>query len=594
MGKIAEYKQPHWDDPRIPNPHNCSSSDGVAVYEDGGATCHACHTHLFPHKNSFNYYDFMGGKEGPRPTPQKSQEVKQMEDQEKALQLQTETRNYERAQFKGFPDRNITVQTAQKFGVKTDMRGHVYFPYYNRDMELCGFKVRTPDKKFRIIGTVSGQHVLLFGQQLFKGGGKVATVHEGEFDALAGYQLQGSKWVNVSIPTGAPSAEDPIRFNLDWFETFEFKIVAFDGDKPGREAAAAVSPIFEPGTCKVMQYPDDKKDACEFSKVNQENAYQQLFWNAKPFTPAGIVNLNEDFESLFEDAAMESFLYPWECLNIKTMGFRLKELVTLCSGSGMGKSTLVRELCYHILKTTEDNIGVLFLEEDKNKTKRGIMGVHARKALQLNEVFNECSREEIKEAFDATVGTGRFFAFDHFGSKEVDEIVNRIRYLVKGLKCKWIVLDHLSIVVSGIDNNDERKAIDVAMTKLRTLVEETGCGMFLVSHLKRVQGDKGHEEGAAITLAHLRGSQSIAQLSDMVIALEGNRQDEDPVLANLTHLRILKNRYAGMVGLSGTLFFDQEQGRLIDVDADAIAKLQDKLSGANNDPSFDFEDDEEF
>lgn len=596
MGKIAFYKQPHWQDPRIPNPQGCNSSDGVAVYEDGGATCHACQTHLFPQKSKFNYYDFMEGKAGPAPTntPQKSQESQRMEDQEALRLFETEKRNYDAAMFKAFPDRNITVQTAQKFGVKTDARGHVYFPYYNRDGNLCGFKIRTPDKKFRIVGKVKGEDVLLFGQQLFKGGGKTVTVHEGEFDALAGFQIQDSKWAHVSIPTGAPSAEEPIRLNLDWLEGFEHKVVAFDGDKPGQEAAHNVAPIFEPGTAKMLKYPEDRKDACEYLKVNMGSAWQTLFWNSQTYTPAGIVNLGEDFETLFEDAAMESFLYPWECLNAKTYGFRLKELVTLCSGSGMGKSTITRELCYHILTTTEDNIGVLFLEEDKNKTKRGLMGVHARKALQLNEVFNEQSREDIKEAFDATVGTGRFYAFDHFGSKEVDEIVNRIRYLVKGLGCKWIILDHLSIVVSGIDITDERKAIDVAMTKLRTLVEESGCGMFLVSHLKRVQGDKGHEEGAHITLAHLRGSQAIAQLSDMVIALEGNRQDPDPVLANLTHLRILKNRYAGMVGLAGTLFFDNEQGRLIEVDADKIAQLQSKFAADSTHPKDDFEDFEEF
>lgn len=592
MGKIIHYKQPHWDDPRIPNPQGCSSSDGVAVYADGGATCHACQTHLFPHKHKFNYFDFMGGKEAPPQEPQQSREQKQMQDREAQQQLQIAMRDYESAMFKAFPDRNITVQTAQKFGVKTDARGHVLFPYYNRDGALCGFKIRTPDKQFRIVGKVKGEDVLLFGQQLFKGGGKTVTLHEGEFDALAGFQIQDSKWPHVSIPTGAPSAEEPIRLNLDWLEGFEHKVVAFDGDKPGRKAADDVAPIFEPGSCKVLKYPDDRKDACEFLKVNMGTAWQTLFWNSQTYTPAGIVNLGEDFETLFEDAAMESFLYPWECLNAKTYGFRLKELVTLCSGSGMGKSTITRELCYHILQTTDHNIGVLFLEEDKNKTKRGIMGIHARKALQLNEVFNECSRDEIKEAFDATVGTGRFYAFDHFGSKEVDEIVNRIRYLVKGLGCKWIILDHLSIVVSGIDITDERKAIDVAMTKLRTLVEESGCGMFLVSHLKRVQGDKGHEEGSQITLAHLRGSQSIAQLSDMVIALEGNRQDPDPILSNLTHLRILKNRYAGMVGLSGTLWFDKEQGRLIEVDAEKITQLQQQFAKENGDPKFDFDDDD--
>lgn len=582
MGKIAYYKQPHWDDPRIPT--SCGSSDGVAVYEDGGATCHACNTHLFPRKSQFNYFDYMGGKAGP--TPSESKESKQMQDQEALRVFEAEVRNYEGAMTKAFPDRNITIQTAQKYGVKTDSKGHVYFPYYDRDLNICGFKIRTPDKKFRVVGKVKGESVLLFGQQLFKGGGKTLTLHEGEFDALAGYQIQESKWAHVSIPTGAPSAEEPIRLNLDWVEGFENKVIAFDGDKAGREAAHNVAPICEPGSAKIMQYPDSHKDACEYLKGNMGGAWQTLFWNSQTYTPAGIVNLGDDFETLFEDAAMESYLYPWQCLNEKTYGFRLKELVTLCSGSGMGKSTITRELCYHILQTTDHNIGVLFLEEDKNKTKRGIMGIHAQKALQLNEVFNECTREEIKDAFDSTVGTGRFYAFDHFGSKEVDEIVNRIRYLVKGLGCKWIILDHLSIVVSGIDITDERKAIDVAMTKLRTLVEEAGCGMFLVSHLKRVQGDKGHEEGANITLAHLRGSQSIAQLSDMVLALEGNRQDPDPIKANVTHVRILKNRYAGMVGLSGALYFDKDVGRLIEVDAQKITELQGAIP--SDDPTDDF------
>lgn len=591
MGKILHYKQPHWDDPRIPNPHNCSSSDGVAVYEDGGATCHACHTHLFPHRNSFNYFDFMEGKEGKAPAPSQDNKAKQMSDDREAQQaFQREVKNYEQSMFKAFPDRNITVQSAQKYGVKTTNTGLVYFPYYNREYELCGFKIRTPDKKFRIAGKVSGPDVLLFGQQLFKKGGKAVTLHEGEFDAMAGFQMQGSKWVHVSIPTGAPSAEQPVKHNLDWLEGYDSKVLAMDGDEPGRLALHTLSPIFEPGTAKLMQYPGPPlKDACDYLKGNKSAAYEQLFWNAKPYTPSGIVNLEEDYEALYEDAAMESFLYPWEGLNAKLMGFRLKELVTLCSGSGMGKSTITREMCYHLLTQTQDNIGVLFLEEDKNKTRRGIMGVHARKSLQLNEVFNECSREEIREAFDATVGTGRFYAFDHFGSKEVDEIVNRIRYLVKGLGCKWIILDHLSIVVSGIDITDERKAIDIAMTKLRTLVEETGCGMFLVSHLKRVTGDKGHEEGAAVTLAHLRGSQSIAQLSDVVIGLEGNRQDPNTVLANITQLRILKNRYAGMVGLAGRLYFDHDQGRLLEVDDAKLAALIEAAEAEDN-PANDFDD----
>ena len=67
------------------------------------------------------------------------------------------------------------------------------------------------------------------------------------------------------------------------------------------------------------------------------------------------------------------------------------------------------------------------------------------------------------------------------------------------------------------------------MHNFRTLVEETGVGLILVSHLRRIDGNRGHENGIETGLNHLRGSQSIAQLSDCVISLERNQQSEDPI-----------------------------------------------------------------
>ena len=70
--------------------------------------------------------------------------------------------------------------------------------------------------------------------------------------------------------------------------------------------------------------------------------------------------------------------------------------------------------------------------------------------------------------------------------------------------------------------------LDFVMTKLRSLVEEVQCSLILVSHLRRPAGDSGHENGKEITLSHLRGSASIAHLSDSVIGLERNQQAEAP------------------------------------------------------------------
>jgi twinkle protein len=110
-----------------------------------------------------------------------------------------------------------------------------------------------------------------------------------------------------------------------------------------------------------------------------------------------------------------------------------------------------------------------------------------------------------------------------------------------------------------MDDGDERRLIDRTMTALRSLVQETGMGMILVSHLKRPEG-KGHENGAQTSLAQLRGSAAIAQLSDMVIGLERDQQDDES--KNITTIRILKNRFSGETGTAGALRYEPETGRL--------------------------------
>jgi twinkle protein len=194
------------------------------------------------------------------------------------------------------------------------------------------------------------------------------------------------------------------------------------------------------------------------------------------------------------------------------------------------------------------------------------VSVEANLPLSIREERQGVPIEDIKRWFKSTLGTGRLFTLDHFGSTSEANLLNRVRYMIKGLGCKWIILDHLSIVVSAMeDGGDERKTIDSIMTKLRQMCEETNAGIHLVSHLRRVEGNKGHEQGVEVSLSHLRGSQAIAQLSDAVIAAERNQQADNKKEANLTRLRVLKNRYAGLTGLATNLAYIRETGRLQEV-----------------------------
>ena len=179
--------------------------------------------------------------------------------------------------------------------------------------------------------------------------------------------------------------------------------------------------------------------------------------------------------------------------------------------------------------------------------------------------IGEHERSDLTQAYNDTLAKWNLFLFDGFGSFDPDVIYNRIEYLACGLDTKVIFLDHLSILLSGLDG-DERLMIDRTMTRLRSLVERTGVAMFLVSHLRRTSNDKNHEEGARVTLGQLRGSAAIAQLSDGVIALERDQQASSG--GSDTTVRVLKNRYSGEVGVACKLSYDLSTCKFIESEID--------------------------
>jgi twinkle protein len=461
-------------------------------------------------------------------------------------------------------DRRINQETAQRYGVTVEygtdgtISKH-HYPYHDKDTgTMSGTKVRiVANKSFYATGEFNNAG--LFGQQAFKSGGKYITVTEGEADAMAVNEMFDGKWPAVSIRSGAAGAAKDIKANLEWLETFDNVVICFDNDKAGQEAARSVLDLFTPNKAKNVTLP--MKDAGDMLKARKVADFVKEWWNAKAYRPDGIIAGSDTWDSIIEQQNVRSIPYPWECLNEYTHGFREKELVTITSGSGMGKSQIVRELEHYLLGATEDNIGILALEEDIPKTALGIMSIEANKQLHLDKTV---SQDEKKGYWDRTLGSGRVYLFDHWGSTSEDNLLGRIRYMAKGLDCKWIILDHLSIVVSDQDNGDERKAIDSIMTNLRKLVQETGVGLFLVSHLRRPSGQKAHEDGGKISLGELRGSAAIAQLSDIVIGLERDQQHPDPEVRNTTCVRVLKNRFVGLTGPACYLYYDKESGRMIE------------------------------
>lgn len=448
------------------------------------------------------------------------------------------------------PSRGITKDTCVRYGVTVD-GGQVNFPY------VGGYKSRLlTEKKFWQTGTPSG----LFGQDKFPGNGKYVTLVEGEMDALAAYQMLSGKGVVVSIRRGAGSAFKDCQEAYEWLDSFEKVKVCFDNDAVGQEAARKVMELFSHKAMLVRL--SRHKDANDYLMNEDAKDFVDAWWKAEPYVPDGIIQGATLWDTINQPHTAADVLYPFGKLNALTYGIRKGELVMVTAGSGLGKSQFLREIAWQILCKTKDNIGCLFLEESTEKTAVGMMSLAANKPLYLPDV--EYTDDEYRQAFDATLGTGRVYLYDHFGSSAIDTLVARVRHMARGLQCGYVILDHISIVVSN-QESDERKALDEVMTKLRTLVQETGIALICVSHLKRPEG-KGHEEGAAVSLAQLRGSGAIAQLSDIVIGLERNGQAEDMRERNTTRIRVLKNRFCGLTGPAGQALYSLETGRMLEDD----------------------------
>ncbi len=509
---------------------SCGSRDNLARYDDGGAYCFGCQYHEHAKDGAI------------------TEQVEDTTTQKDWTPIAVDIR--------AVPGRGITKETCEAWGYGwSEYEGaqcHVA-SYRDEKGKLVAQKIRGAGKKFSILG--SGKNMPLYGQWKFNAG-KHLVITEGELDCLSVSQAMDNKWPVVSLPNGAQSAEKAITNAYEWLDKFERIVLMFDMDTPGQEAAEKVAALLPAGKAAIAVLT--AKDANEVLQNEGPAPLIRAFWNAPQWRPDGIRHAKDVKDAFLNPPEVRGIPYPWNEWNEVLGSMRLGALVTLTAGTGIGKSTLMRELLYHALVTHNEPVGALFLEEDNVETMEGLVSIRLEKNIAMDRKL--ASREETAEAFEF-LEMKPLYLYDHFGSSEIDNVCDKIRYLVKACGVRWIFLDHLSILVSGLEG-DERRTIDIAMTKLRTLVSELKCGMFCVVHLKRPGGDKGHEDGAEVHLGQLRGSHSIAQLSDAVVGL--NKSEEDPHGCNVSPVCIKNRRNGGRKGPMGTLTYDRDKGRLTD------------------------------
>lgn len=532
-----------------------TSGNNLAVYDDGHSYCYACKFYVKGTKTSMTTEVIE--------TPVYSNET------------------FRSGEAVPLPHRRISEKTTKQYGYLTGINGSEIETFYNAQGQVQAQHIRYDGKKFAWLGDTS--NLTFYGQHLFSTGGKRITITEGAIDCLTMAQVFDNKYPVVSVPNGVNSAVKAVKDNYEFIVSFETIVLCFDMDEPGQKAAREVAEILPPGKVKIMALP--RKDPNEMM-VNAETAQLlQAYWNAQAYSPDSILHVSQ-VVSESTKRNNDVYEYPWDSLTTFMIGQDSGRLNLWTSATGHGKSTIIRELIMDHLNHNR-NVGAVFLEESPEQTVDDLIsskiGKPVRKIMsqrQLNElrkknnkatvdmVEDNLTDEEYKIAKTEISGKS-LYLYDHIGNSNITNIINRLEYMAVGLDCRIIILDHITLLgnmllSAGTDyGNDERLVLDSVMKKLRELVERTGVTIHVIAHIKKT--DKNVDEGDRINLNDLRGSGSLAQISDNVFALERNAQHPDPLISNTTNIRVLKNRKGGRRGISTALYYNDQTAKLMDV-----------------------------
>lgn len=278
--------------------------------------------------------------------------------------------------------------------------------------------------------------------------------------------------------------------------------------------------------------------------------------------PTGLQSFDEVLSDDSFTKPIKSYSTSYPGIDRSNGGLRTSEITMFTAGSGVGKSTIVREIAYHLGTHEKLKVGMIFLEEKTERTAKCLAAIRYNKPVDLirksPEVLTEAQWKDFKTNPELR---NNFMFHNHFGSLSSDDLFGKIEYMIDHFGAKFIALDHISIIVSGMSSKEgERKDIDILMTRLATLAVSKDVGFIAISHLSQPEGVP-HEEGGRVTLSQLRGSGSIKQLSSSIFALERNQQNRNSTLALV---RQLKARETGITGAVAVVNYDKDTGRLLE------------------------------
>lgn len=524
-------------------------------------------------------------------------------------------KDIEEYRARDLPERGIRKETLDRFGVKVAVDPKdgctpiaVYFPSYNQKDKITGYTkqdlTKSKEEKYHwsVIGSVSISNKL-FGQvvaekQQRKRNTANLVVVEGQHDLLAvfescvasvkGTQYAGIEPLVVSIPMGTANAVESILHNDKFVESYGSLTVFFDDDHctpaetkkgimKGHEARDAVAgALIGNGQALFTISPDEGfKDASDYMQAGKSAELAKLVsfgkraYSSEKIVKSSDITLDELLEPRVEGLYVDCF----PDLMKKIHGFRRRELVLLTSPSGVGKSTVTALFGSAFIEAGE-RTAMIFLEENNKETLQRMIAQKLKvNYLEFkNNPLKVATREEILAAKESIDNNDLLFMLKHFGSMPISDLMAKIKHLTLVEGCKYIILDHLSLVISGSGIADERKELDMVMTELAAFCEANDVCIIAISHINRSgaeqfkppkvkDGEQPKPFWVHVTKEMMRGSAALEQLSWIILGLEPEINPDRT--RGRVRLVVLKNRPWSYLGVADTFTLDDESWEVV-------------------------------
>lgn len=205
-------------------------------------------------------------------------------------------------------------------------------------------------------------------------------------------------------------------------------------------------------------------------------------------------------------------------------GFREGDLITLTGLSGCGKTLALQNITVNLSLSGHNCLWFSY-------------------EVILDNVYAKFKK------IMPSIGDLKIYVPKKTTSGNLGWVFKKIKEGVEKFNTKFVFIDHLDFIYPReINKNDQRRImIDRLCTELKDFAKDNKVIIFLVSHVKKVQGRE-------IEMQDMAESGGTYKLADMVFAVARNSVSQDvngkkvEVYNNDGYIKILKNRVTGSLG----------------------------------------------